>query len=42
VYTCIFIMVLKLSFKYRFKKFSSRGYAEIDIQRPFLDNKNSI
>jgi hypothetical protein len=24
------------------KSFSARGYAEIHIQRPFFDNKNSI
>jgi hypothetical protein len=26
----------------RTKSFSARGYAEIHIQRPFFDNKNSI
>jgi hypothetical protein len=26
----------------RKKSFSARGYAEIHIQRPFFDNKNSI
>jgi hypothetical protein len=26
----------------RKKLFSTRGYAEIHIQRPFFDNKNSI